>query len=176
MSVNDKYNILVYEIAKSKNDNIKPESFGLNKYEFKRIIDEIELDGLFKKGHWILGGGYIFTGLTFKGSNFLESSDKKQYSKIEKTEVNYNNHINVGNNSGNIITGNNNTINSEFNQKLSDLINSIATSDIQDKEMILQELNKNKNNEALLKQYTMSLLGRGAEVASIISAIGAFLS
>ena len=93
MNSNDKYNILVKEIANSKNKDIYPKTFGMDYQEFKAIIDEIEKDGLFEKGYRLLDGSYIFTGLTFKGRNFIENNDKKEYHKIEKTEINYHHNI-----------------------------------------------------------------------------------
>jgi len=49
MNSNDKYNMLVREIANSKSENIYPKTFGLDFQEFKAIVDEIENDGLFEK-------------------------------------------------------------------------------------------------------------------------------
>jgi len=169
--------MLVNEIANSPSNRIKPESFGLDYQEFKAIINEIEYDGLFEKGYWALQGFYIFTGLTFKGRNFMENNDKKQYHKIEKTEVNYHHNVNVGgNNNGNIVSGSNNIIHSEFNQRFNDLLNAVTNSDIQDKDIIINELNKNIDNQVSLNKYIGTLLTRGAEVASITSAIGSLLS
>lgn len=67
MNSNDKYNMLVKEIANSKDKNIYPKTFRMDNQEFKAIIDEIEKDGLFEKGRWALSGFYIFNSLTFKG-------------------------------------------------------------------------------------------------------------
>ena len=175
MNSNDKYNMLVNEIANSKSDNIEPKDFGLDYQEFKAIIDEIEYDGLFEKGFWALAGFYIFTGLTFKGRNFLENSDKKQYYKIEKTEVNHNHSINVaGNNNGNIISGNNNTINSDFNKKFSALVDEINKSNLENKYLIIKELNACQDNPETFKSYIKGLLGVGVE-ASISTLIGSLL-
>jgi len=175
MNSDDKYNMLVNEISSSKNSNITPKDFGLEFQEFKAIIDEIEYDGLFEKGFWVLGGSYAFIGLTFKGRSFLENSDKKQYHKIEKTEVNYNNSINVsGNNNGNIISGNNNTIHSEFNKNFNALLDEINKSDLENKSLIIEELNACKDNPKTFKSYITSLLGVGVE-ASISTLIGNLL-
>ena len=177
MNSNDKYNMLVEKIANSKDKDIYPKTFGMDYQEFKAIIDEIEKDGLFEKGYRLLDGSYIFTGLTFKGCSFIENNDKKEYPKIEKTEINYHHNISVGgNNNGNIITGNNNIINSEFDKKFHELITAINNSNIQDKQLILEELNKNKNDEISFKKSLGVVITKGAEVASIVSAAIALLS
>ena len=175
MNSNDKYNMLVCEIANSKDKNIYPKNFGLDNQEFKAIINEIENDGLFEKGWWALDGFYIFNTLTFKGRNFLENNDKKEYHKIEKTEITYNHSVNVGgNNHGNIITGNSNSIVSEFDKKFDELIQAINSSNLQSKESIMQELKNNKNDELSLKSYLISLLQKGVEV-TISTLIGKML-
>lgn len=175
MNSNDKYNMLVREIANSKSENIYLKTFGLDFQEFKAIVDEIENDGLFEKGWWILGGFYIFNSLTFKGRSFLENNDKKEYHKIEKTEITYHQSVNVGgDNHGNIITGNNNTIVSESDKKFDELIQAINSSNIQNKELIIQELKNNKNDEKSFKSYLISLLQKGVE-ATISILIGKML-
>jgi len=167
--------MLVNEIPNSTNTEIYPKYFNLDYQEFKAIIDEIEYDGLFKKGHWAIAGFYIFTGLTFKGSSFIENSDKKEYHKIEKTEINYNNNINVsGHNNGNIISGNNNTINSEFDKNFDALLKEINKSNLQNKNIIIKELKDNQNNPKTFKSHLTSLLGLGVE-ASISILIGNLL-
>lgn len=83
MNSNNKYNMLVKEIANLKDKDIYPKTFGMDYQEFKAIIDEIEKDGLFEKGYWLLDGSYMFIGLTFKGRSFIENNDKKEYHKIE---------------------------------------------------------------------------------------------
>lgn len=177
MNSNDKYNILVKEIANSKNKDIYPKTFGMDYQEFKAIIDEIEKDGLFEKGWWALAGFYIFNSLTFKGRSFIENNDKKEYHKIEKTEINYHHNISVGgDNNGNIISGNNNIINSEFDKKFHELITAINNSNIQDKQLILEELNKNKNDGISFKKSLGTVITKGAEVASIVSAAIVLLS
>lgn len=174
MNSNDKYNMLVNEISKSKNENIKPESFGLDVQEFKAIIDAIENDGLFEKGYWVYGGTYIYTGLTFQGRNFLENNDRKEYHKIEKTEIHHN-IIVSGNNIGNIVTGNNNTtILSEFDKKFDELIQAVDNSNLQNKKLIIQELKNKKNDENSFKNYLISLLQKGME-ATISILIGKML-
>jgi len=178
MNSNDKYNKLVYKISQLQDGaTVHPKDYSLDYNEFQSIIDEIEKDNLFNKGYWIVGEEYIFMGLTFQGRSFIESNDGKQYSKIERVEVANHTHINVGHtNNGNIVVGNNNTITSEFNQKFNGLVKSIQESNLQDKENILRELHIRKNDETALKQFMGTLLSRGAEVASITSAIGALLS
>lgn len=177
MNANDKYNMLVKEISTSKSKNIYPKNFGMTYQEFKAIIDEIEKDGLFEKGWWALGGFYIFNSLTFKGHNFIENNDRKEYHKIERKEINNYHNINVtGNNLGNIITGNNNIINNEFDKKFNELITAINNSNIQDKQLLIQELNNNKNNEILFKKSLGTVISKGAEIASIISAAIALLN
>ncbi len=178
MTANDKYNHLVYKISQQKVGSIiKPKDFNLEYSEFESIIDEIERDNLFKKGHWAISGEYIFMGLTFKGRNFIENNDGKQYSKIERVEVASHTHINVGkDNNGNIIIGNNNIATIEFNRKFDNLVQAILKSNLKDKEEILQELYTYKNDDIALKKIMGNLLSRGAEVASIASAIGALLS
>ncbi len=178
MSVNDKYNKLVYEIEKLKNySRIKAKNFSLENNEFQSIIDQIERDNLFNKGRLTLNEEYIFMGLTFQGQSFIENNDGKEYSKIERVEVENHTHINIGkNNNGNIVVGNDNSINSKFDQKFYDLLNAVKKSDLQDKENILEELNTHKNNEIALKQFMGTLLTRGEEVTSIIAAIGAITS
>ncbi|DAB27522.1 MAG TPA: hypothetical protein CFH78_07285 [Sulfurimonas sp. UBA10385] len=132
---------------------------------------------MFEKGWWGLGKFYIFNSLTFKGRSFLENNDKKEYPKIEKTEVIYHNNISVGgNNHGSIITGNNNTVISEFDTKFNNLLQAINSSNVQDKELIIQELNNNKSNEVSLKKYLGTVLTKGAEFGSIVSAVSALLS
>jgi hypothetical protein len=177
MNSNDKYNMLVCAIANSKDKNIYPKTFGFEYLEFKSIIDEIERDGLFEKGWWALGGFYIFNNLTFKGRSFLENNDKKEYHKIEKTEINYHHNISVGgNNNGNIISGNNNTVLSAFDKKFDELIQAINNSNFQSKELIIQELKNNKNDEVSLKKSLGTVLTKGAEFSSIVSAVSALLS
>ena len=174
MTASDKYNQLVYKIGQLKDGTtINPKDFNLEYSEFKSIVDEIERDNLFNNGHWLLSGGYIFMGLTFKGRSFIESNDGKQYSKIEKTEINYNQNISVGgNNHGNIISGNNNTVTSEFNTKFNDLVEAVSNSDIQDKEIIVNELISKKDDEILLKKYLTSLLSRASELVTVVPFIG----
>jgi hypothetical protein len=178
MNPNDKYNMLVKEIANSKDKNIYPKTFGMDYQEFKAIIDEIERDSLFKKGIFFMDNLiYVFRGLTFKGQSFLENNDKKEYHKIEKTEINYHHNISVGgDNNGNIISGNNNIINSEFDKKFHELITAINNSNIQDKQLILEELNNNKNDGISFKKSLGTVITKGAEVASIVSAAIALLS
>jgi len=177
MNANDKYNNLVYTVGtlKTEGTTIKKEDFNLGSNEFNSLIKKIELDGLFNPGYWLLGDGYVYMGLTFDGQNFIENNDKKEYSKIEKTEINYNHSINVGgDNHGSIISGNDNTIISEFNKNFDNLINEIQKSNLDNKQIIIQELNNKKDNEKSLKDYLLSLLQKGVE-ASISALIGNLL-
>lgn len=178
MNSNDKYNMLVKELPKYKNNSVFPQAFGLTDEEFKNIIIEIEQDGLFKPGIFNMSdSSYIHRGLTFKGESFLENNDKKEYHKIEKTEINYHHNVNVGgDNHGNIITGNNNTIVSEFEKKFDALIQAINSSNIQNKEIIIQDLQNNKNDEKSFKKSLGAVLTKGAEFGSIVSAVSALLS
>ena len=91
--------------------------------------------------------------------------------------ITYNNTVTIhGDNKGNAQVGNGNTINtSEFNQKFIQLIQEIENSNIGNKTQILQELTKNKENKAALRLSLGTLLTRGAEVATVIPAIGALL-
>lgn len=177
MKANNKYNNLVYTIGTSKEagDTIKKEDFNLGTNEFNSLIKKIELDGLFNDGYWPLKGGYMYMGLTFDGQNFIDNNDKKEYSKIEKTEINYNHSINVGgDNHGNIISGNDNTINSEFNKNFDNLINEIQKSNLDNKQIIIQELNNKKDNKKSFKDYLLSLLQLGVKT-SISTLIGSLL-
>ena len=177
MNSNEKYNSVINIIAQKKEGTtIKADEFKLNSSEFMNIIQEIENDNLFNKGYRLLDGGYVFMGLTFKGQNFIENSDKKEYLKIQRTEIT--NHVHVGgNNSGNIVLGDGNYIgNSEFETKFSELISLINASQLQDKNIIIKELNSRKNNKESLQQYVGKFLTRGAEVGSMLSAITGLLS
>lgn len=178
MKANDLYNKIVYVVGQKKEGTtVKKEEFDLEQNGFKSIIDKIENDGLFQKGVWLLAGGYIFMGLTYDGRIFIENDDKKEYYKIEKTEINYHHNVNVGgNNHGNIITGNHNTIVSEFDKRFDELIHTINSSNLQSKEIIIQDLENNKNNGILLKKSLGAVLTKGAEFGSIVSAVSALLS
>lgn len=66
--------------------------------------------------------------------------------------------ISIGwDNNDNAITGNNNNNNNtiiyKFDKNFNKLINSINDSNLQNKDMILKELNDKKNNKVSLKQY-----------------------
>ena len=177
MNSNEKYNRLVYEIGQMKEKiTIYPNDFGLDPSEFKGIVKEIESDGLFKKGYWSLSSDeYNFEGLTFKGRGFIENSEKKEYIKMEKTEIN-NTYVSVdGNNTGTIIAGNNNSVSSEYELKFNSLIEAINNSSINDKDSIIAELRARKDNKTSTQKYLGTLLAKGAEVASIATYIGALL-
>lgn len=177
MNSSDKYNKLVYEIGQLKSGaNVNPQDFDLDYGEFKSIIDEVERDNLFNNGHWLLNGGYIFMGLTFRGRSFIESNDGKQYSKIERVEVSNHTHINIGHdNTGNIIVGSNNHVKSAYDIKFQELIDIIYKSTLHDKNTVIETLEKHKNDKEATKNILVSLLSRGAEIASITSAIGTLI-
>lgn len=174
--MDDKYNQLVFEMAQLKETLVKAEKFGLSDVEFESIIKEIESDGLFNSGIWCIGGEYGFNGLTFRGRSFLENNDRKQYSKIDKTEINYNHSVHVrGNNNGNIVTGNNNHVNFEFQQKINNVVEAIKQSNMVNKDNIIKDLNDKKNNSKVLKDYILGILSKGVE-KNVSSTIGNLLS
>ena len=177
-TVNEKYNELVYKIPQERNTAIEAENYNLDYDEFKRIVEAIERDGLFKEGMWCLSGHYHFRGLTFEGQNFIENNDKKEYSKIEKTEINYNHQINIGrDNHGIVVSGDKNKIyNSKFEKEFIELIDALKKSELTDKQHIINELTLVKDNKTNLQTKLGHLLTRGAEVGSITSMIVALLS
>ena len=180
MSVNTKYNEVVYGASlKKEGDIIKAKSFGLDFIEYKTIIEEIERNGLFKSGDWLIErGSYMFGGLTVDGQNFVENNDKKEYHKIKKTENYHHTTISIGdNNNGHVITGDNNVVgNNEFEEKFSELIKVINNSELRDKNIFIKELNIHKNNQEALKQYmTKNLLSKVVEVSTVVSAISGLL-
>jgi hypothetical protein len=173
-SMNEKYNLVINKIENINKFPVEAIHFELNNKEFEEIIKQLEYDGLIEQGDWVLPKGYIFRGLTFQGRNFIEHNDSKEYHKIEKTEI-YNN-LNIGENHGTAVVGNNNIINnSEFNQKFTQLINEIKNSNIGDKSKIIQDLNENKENKDTLQKLLGTLLTRGTEVATIVSSVGVLL-
>ena len=98
--------------------------------------------------------------------------DKKQYSKIEKTEIIYNNNLHIyGDNYGNAVSGNGNTIQSALDQKLMELIEVINNSQLSDKEQIIAELQHSKKDKISIQQTLGKLLTRGAEISGIASMI-----
>jgi len=156
---------------------VEPKNFGIDPSEFKGIIKEIESDGLFKKGYVnISNDEYSFSGLTFKGRSFIEINDKKEYIKMEKTEINYNTNVSVGrDNIGNIVTGDNNTATSEYELKFNSLVEAISNSSINDKDSIIKELKSYKEDKKSIQRFLGNLLTRGAEVTSIAASAGALL-
>ncbi len=178
MNSNDKYNKLVYEIGQmQEKTTVEPKDFGLDPTEFKEIIKEIESDGLFKKGYVnISNNEYGFSGLTFKGRSFVEINDKKEYTKMDKTEINYNTNISVGrDNTGNIVTGDNNMVISEYELKFNSLIEAINSSSINYKDSIITELQTCRDDKVSMQKFLGNLLTRGAEVTSIAASAGALL-
>jgi hypothetical protein len=172
-SMNEKYNLVINKIK--DNNRLKASDFNLEYDEFRGIINELEYDGLISDVKSLLDGSFYLT-LTFKGKSFLENNDSKEYHKIEKTEIYHNNNLNIENNSGIAVVGNGNTINSsEFNQKFIQLIQEIENSSIGNKAQIIQELNEKKDDKTTLQSSLGTLLTRGAEVATLIPAIGALL-
>jgi hypothetical protein len=175
MSMDEKYNQLVHQFSQLNKSIVKAEEFGLSYTEFESIIKEIEYDGLFKDGKWGVNGEYIFLGLTFRGRSFLEHDDKKQYDKIEKTEINHNHNVHVGkNNYGNIIAGSNNVVNSKFHQKFNALVDAIDKSNMENKDIVIAELNNKKSNLKLLKDYVLGILSKGVD-RGVSSSIGDIL-
>lgn len=176
--IEEKYNEIMDFLGKQKiTSHIYPKDFNLAHHEFESLINEMEKEDHLNKGHWVLDGFYIFMGLTFKGRNFLQNNDKKQYSKIEKIEVIYNNSLNIhGNNYGNAVSGNGNTIQSPLDQKLIELIEAISKSQLSDKEQIIAELQHSKNNKVSIQQTLGKLLTRSSEVSTLISMITGVLT
>ncbi|AFL67749.1 hypothetical protein [Sulfurospirillum barnesii] len=176
-AIEAKYNEIMDFLGKQKaGSDIYPEEFELEYDEFKILIEKIENDGLIKKGSWYLTDKlYTFRGLTFDGRNFLQNNDKKQYSKIERTEVTYNNVLNIhGNNYGNAVNGNGNTIQSPLDQKLLELIEAINKSHLSDKEQIILKLQH--SDKVGIQQTLGELLTRSSEVSSLVSMITGVLT
>lgn len=176
-SIEEQYNEIVNSLAKLKEgSNVDPKSFNLTHADFKSLISEIEHDRLINTGHWLLSGAYIFMGLTFQGKSFVQNQDKKQYSKIEKTEINHYNTVNIGrDNNGQIAIGNNNSFSSEFDKKFTELLQAISLSQLADKNIIIEELKNVQSDKVALQSALGHLLTRGAEVASLISMITGLL-
>ena len=177
MNINEKYNTLVYKFSKLKEGSkVETKDFKLEYSEFRGLIDEIELDGLVNRGQRALSGEYFFMGLTFKGRSFVENNDKKEYTKMEKTEINYNTNISVGrDNTGNIVIGDNNAFTSEYELKFNSLIEAISNSSINDKDSIIEKLQAHKEDKNTIQKILGNLLTRGAEVTSIAASAGALL-
>jgi len=115
----------------------------------------------------------VIIELTEKGNDFL--SNKEKVENI-KTEINHNYHMNINENHGIAVTGNENTIiNSKFEEKFMQLTQAIHQTNIEDKNQIIQNLNDYKNDKLKLQNYLGQLLTRGAEVATLVPAIGALL-
>ncbi len=166
-SMNEKYNVVLHRLKEMNEGNhIVASDVQLNHDEFEDIINELENDGIIKKGEWS-SGDYFTQGLTFKGRSFIENNDNKEYHKIEKTEIH--NNLNIhGDNKGVASIGNNNVINnSEFNQKFTQLIQEIQNSNIENKTKIIQELNEKKEDKKALQALLGTLLTRGAEIVTI---------
>ena len=180
MTPNDaKYNEIMIFLGERKNiKSIEPKDFNIESKDFKNIISEMEKDGNIEKGYWFIDNPcYAFRGLTYKGTSFLQNNDKKQYSKIEKTEVTCNNNVNInGNNYGNAMSGNSNTIQSPLDQKIIELIDTISKSQLSDKEQIIEELQHSKKDKVGIQQTLGKLLTRGAEVSSLVSMITGILT
>lgn len=173
-AIEAKYNEIMDFLGKQKKGTfIVSQDFNLEFHEFKSIINEMEKDGNINKGYWFIDNpSYTFMGLTYQGTNFLENNDKKQYSKIEKTEIIYNNNLHIyGDNYGNAVSGNGNTIQSALDQKLMELIEVINNSQLSDKEQIIAELQHSKKDKISIQQTLGKLLTRGAEISGIASMI-----
>lgn len=176
-SIEEQYNKIVYYLANLQEGiDIEPKIFNLTYSDFKSLLSEMERDGLINSGHWLLSGGYIFMGMTFRGKSFVQNQDKKQYAKIEKTETNYHNTVNIGgNNNGQVAIGDNNSFSSEFDNKFLRLLQGIHTSQLSDKDAIIEELKNVKSDKVALQSSLGHLLTRGAEVSSLVSMITALL-
>lgn len=173
----ENYNEIMDFLGKQKaGSDIYPKEFGLEYDELKCLIKKIENDGLIKAGDWYLTDKlYTFHGLTFDGQNFLQNKDQKQYPKIEKTEITYNNILNIhGNNYGNAVNGNDNTIQSPLDQKLLELIKAINKSHLSDKEQIIVKLQH--SDKVGIQQTLGELLTRSSEVSSLVSMITGVLT
>ncbi len=117
--------------------------------------------------------GVIIIGLTEKGSDFLSNKEKGE---IMQTEINHNYHMNINENNGIAVIGNENTIiNSKFEENFTQLIQAISQTEIENKNQIIQQLNEYKNDKPKLHNYLGQLLTRGAEVATLVPIIGALL-
>lgn len=176
MNIEEQYNTLIHSLAKLKNSIIEPHEFNLTASDFKSLIDEMEHNGLINAGKWLFGSQYSFRGLTFQGTSFIQNQDKKQYSKIEKTEIYNHYNVNVGgDNNGQIAIGNNNSFSSEFDKRFMDLIENIQQSQLDDKDNIIEHLQNLRSDKAGLQNYLGILLTRGAEVSSIFGTITSLL-
>jgi hypothetical protein len=176
-TIEEQYNSMIYRLPTLKEgSNIYPKDFTMDYSLFESLIKAMERDGFLNQGYWIIPDGYIFMGLTFKGRSFVQNNDKKQYEKIEKTEINHHYNVNIGrDNNGQIAFGNNNNFASEFDKKFVDLINSIQQSNLNDRDMIVKHLHNVKSDKVELQSYLGNLLTRGAEVSSIIGTITSLL-
>lgn len=177
-TIEDQFNSIMYMLSEKKEgSDIYPKDFAMEYSLFKSLIDEMEKDNLLNRGHWIIeGNGYIFMGLTFKGISFVQNNDKKQYAKIDKTEINNHYNVNIGrDNNGQIAFGDNNNFSSEFDKKFTELIQGIYTSQLADKNKIIEELEKVRSNKVALQSSLGHLLTRGAEVSSLVSMITGIL-
>jgi hypothetical protein len=176
-SIEEQYDNMVHSLAKlDEQTHIEPDTFSLTDSDFISLIREIEKDGLIK-GKWLRGTVYyMFLGLTFQGKSFVQNQDKKQYSKIEKTEINHYNTVNIGrDNNGQIAIGNNNSFSSEFDKKFTELLQAISLSQLADKNIIIEGLKNVQSDKVALQSALGHLLTRGAEVASLISMITGLL-
>ena len=120
--------------------------------------------------------------LNFKATNLFDSYTKFNLKgkkmikdKTSETKIFYNGDIH----NSQISNGNNNTLNytnTEYDEKINDLLKKIDESDLEDKSDIVSEINNKKEDEKELNKFLGSLLTRGSEVTSIVAAIGTILS
>ena len=91
--------------------------------------------------------------------------------------ITYNNTINIhGDNQGIAVSGNKNKIiNSEFDKKFIELIEIIKTSEIEDKNQIIENLKNKKEDKNEFQSYLGTLLTRGAEVTTLTPVIASLL-
>ncbi|MDO8453236.1 MAG: hypothetical protein Q7S59_01540, partial [Sulfurimonas sp.] len=76
----------------------------------------------------------------------------------------------------NTIVGDKNHVNNQFDKNFNELIQAINSSNIQDKEIIIQDLQNNKNDDKSFKKSLGTVLTKGAEFGSIVSAVSGLLS
>ena len=108
-----------------------------------------------------------------KGAGGRSPYDKLMMFKILILQKYYNlGNTQVGKNHGIAISGNNNTvINSEFEEKFTQLVQNIQQTNLKDKSQIINQLNEYKNDNVNLQGYLGQILTRGAEVATLVPAI-----
>ena len=115
----------------------------------------------------------LIRDITDKGRQYLLSNGQMN-AKTEITHNNYN--MNIHENNGVASVGNNNIINSKFEEKFTQLVQSIEQTNIEDKSEIILKLNELKEDKAGLQKYLGMLLSRGTEAVTLGTAIVELLS